>query len=126
MNKRLKILLGIIIVITLIMFFLPNLIKNYVINNSKELIGRQIDVGKLKYNYFSSTLKVCDFKMFEQNEQDEFTTFDTLIINLEPYRFLFNEKVVEQFYIGGLMVKTVMKDSTFNFDDLIAFHSTLR
>lgn len=123
MNKRLKILLGIIIVITLIMFFLPNLIKNYVINNSKELIGRQIDVGKLKYNYFSSTLKVCDFKMFEQNEQDEFTTFDTLIINLEPYRFLFNEKVVEQFYIGGLMVKTVMKDSTFNFDDLIAFHS---
>jgi len=123
MNKRLKILLGIVIVITLIMFFLPNLIKNYVINNSKELIGRQIDIGKLKYNYFSSTLKVCDFKMFEQNEQDEFTTFDTLIINLEPYRFLFNEKVVEQFYIGGLMVKTVMKDSTFNFDDLVAFNS---
>lgn len=123
MNKKKKILLAIFFSFVIALFFLPTLIKNYAINNSKELVGRQIDIGSLKYNYFTSTVKVYDFKMFEQNEQDNFTTFDTLIVNIEPYRFIFNEKVVEQFYLKGLTVKTIMKDSTFNFDDLIAFHS---
>lgn len=106
------------------LFFLPTIIKNYAINNSKTLIGRQIDIGNLKYNYFSSTIQVHDFKMLEQNNIDEFASFDTLILNMKPYRMLFNEKVVEQFYIKGLMVKTTMKDSTFNFDDLVAFHAS--
>jgi hypothetical protein len=116
----LLIVLGIII---LFLAFLPGLIKDYAINNSKELIGRKIDIGKLKYNYFSSTVKVYDFKMFEQNEQDYFTTFDTLILNLEPIKLLIDKIEIEQFYLKGLMVKAVMKDSTFSFDDLIAFHS---
>ena len=126
-NKKMKLRYkGLLIgagVIVLILLFLPMIIKNYAINNSKDLVGRQIQIENVKYNYFTSTLKVHDFKMFEQNEKDVFTSFDTLIVNVEPYRFLFNEKVVEQFYIKGLMVKTVMKDSVFNFDDLITFHN---
>jgi hypothetical protein len=123
-KKTRNILLITLGVIVLILALLPTIIKNYAVNNSAELVGRKIEIGKLKYNYFSSTLEVHDFKMLEQNERDNFTTFDTLIINLAPYRLISNEKVIEQFYIGGLMVKTVMKDSTFNFDDLIAFHAT--
>jgi hypothetical protein len=110
-------------IIILFLAFLPGLIKDYAINNSKELIGRKIDIGKLKYNYFSSTVKVYDFKLFEQNEQDHFTTFDTLILNLEPIKLFIDKIEIEQFYLKGLMVKTVMKDSTFSFDDLIVFHS---
>lgn len=124
MSNKKKIGIGILALVVIILFFLPTLVKNYSVNNSKELVGRQIDIGTLKYNYFTSTVKVFDFKMFEKNEQDEFTTFDTLIINLEPLKFLSNEKVIEQFYLQGLMVKTIMKDSIFNFDDLIAFHAT--
>jgi hypothetical protein len=122
-KKTRNILLITLGIVVIIMMVLPTLIKKYAINNSKELIGRQIDIGSLKYNYFSSTVKVYDFKMFEQNDIDQFTTFDTLIVNFEPLRLLSNEKVIEQFYIKGLMVKTIMQDSTFNFDDLIAFHS---
>jgi hypothetical protein len=124
MSKKYKVIFIITGIILIGLFFLPTIIKNYAINNSKELIGRQIDIGNLKYNYFSSTVQVYDFKMFEQNNKDHFTTFDTLIINLEPLRFLYNEKVIERFYVKGLMVKTVMKDSVFNFDDLIAFQAT--
>ncbi|WP_194766808.1 DUF748 domain-containing protein [Tamlana sp. I1] len=124
MNKKKLILLSTTIILFLVLSFLPTLIKNYAVKNSKALLGRKIDINNLYYNYFSSTIKVCDFKMFEQNETDKFTTFDTLIINLEPYRFLFNEKVIEQFYIKGLKVNTILQDSTFNFDDLIAFHAT--
>jgi hypothetical protein len=123
MSKRKTIILALLVFVIIVLFFLPTIVKNHVINNSKELIGRQVSIGDLKYNYFSSTAKVLDFKMFEENGSTEFVTFDTLVINVEPYRLLFNEKVVEQFYIKGLMVNVVLQDSTFNFDDLIAFHS---
>ena len=123
MSKGKKILIGLFLVIILFLFFLPNIIKNYAINNSKELIGRKIGIGKLKYNYFSSTVKVIDFKMFESNDKDEFTTLDTLIVNLEPLQ-LFKAKIeIEELYMRGLMAKIIMKDSTFNFDDLVAFYS---
>ncbi len=123
MSKGKKILIGVFLVIILFLFFLPNIIKNYAVNNSKELIGRKIDIGKLKYNYFSSTVKVYDFKMFESNDKDEFTTLDTLIVNLEPLQ-LFKAKIeIEELYMRGLMAKIIMKDSTFNFDDLVTFYS---
>ena len=122
-SKRKKIvLLSILGIVMLLMLIAPSLVKNYAINNSKELLGRQIDIGKLQYNYFTSTVNVQDFKMYEANEVDEFVTFETLILNFEPYRLIFNEKVIEQFYIEKLMVNTILEDSTYNFDDLIAFH----
>ncbi len=123
MKKVYKGLLVLVGAMLILLLLLPMIIKNYAVSNSKELLGRQIEIGKLKYNYFSSTAKVYNFKMLEQNEKGVFTSFDTLIVNVEPYRLLFNEKVVEQFYIKGLMVKSVMKDSLFNFDDLITFHT---
>ncbi|SHI30849.1 protein of unknown function [Mesonia phycicola] len=123
MSKGKKILIGILVIILLVLFFLPGIIKDYAINNSKELIGRKIDIKELHYNYLSSTAKVYNFKMLEENNQDEFIKFDTLIVNLEPYKLLFNETVIEQFYIDGLTVNTTLKDSVFNFDDLIAFHT---
>ncbi|PNQ73893.1 hypothetical protein C1T31_06080 [Hanstruepera neustonica] len=124
MSRRKKILIILFLTIVVLLFFLPTIIKGYIIKNSKELVGRQVAIEKLKYNYFTSTIKVYDFQMFEQNDKDIFTSFDTLIINLEPYKLISNTKALEQFYLQGLMVRTVMKDSTFNFDDLIAYHNT--
>ncbi len=63
------------------------------------------------------------FKMFEHDECTEFVSFDTLNVNIEPYQFIFNKKVVEQFYLQGLSVNVILKDSTYNFDDLVAFHT---
>ena len=120
----LKILLVIIGIIILALFLLPGIIKRYAITNSKELIGRQIDIEKLKYNYFTSTVKVYDFRMFENDESDNFLSFDTLIIDLEPLK-LFEDKIeIEQFFLEGLNVNVVMRDSVFNFDDLIDFHAS--
>ncbi len=120
-HKIIAVLLGVIIIILL---FLPSIVKRYTIKHSKELIGRQIQLKSLKYNYFTSTAKIYDFVMFEENEQDKFVSFDTLIVNVEPLKLLLNKIEIEQLYIKGLMVKTVMKDSTFNFNDLISFYST--
>lgn len=114
----LLILLGFIVIV---LVFLPALVKSYAIKHSKELVGRQIDIQKLRFNYFTSTIKVYGFKMFEPNEKDVFTSFDTLIINTEPYKLISNTKSLEQFYLQGLKVNIIKKDSTYNFDDIIAF-----
>lgn len=124
MSRKRKILLGIALFILLVLIFLPTAIKYYAINNSKDLIGRQIAIGKLKYNYFTSTVKVYNFRMFEQNEKDIFASFDTLIINFEPYKLTSGTKSIENLYLKGLMVKVILKDSMFNFDDLLAKFNT--
>jgi len=128
MIKKKKQFIAILIfagLILILLLVLPGLVKNYAVNNSKELAGRQFNIEDLKYNYFTSTVEIYDFKILEQNGQDNFITFDTLMVNLEPLK-LFKDKIeIEDFYIKGLEVNVIMKDSTFNFDDLIAFHTKL-
>ena len=55
-KKTSYILLIIAAIIILILAFLPGKIKDYAVDNSKELIGRKMEIGKLKYNYFCSIL----------------------------------------------------------------------
>jgi len=123
-NKVLKIVLGVIGIIIIILLLIPGFVKRYAVNNSKELLGRQIQIEKLKYNYFTSTVKAYGFKMLEQDEQDNFISFDTLLVNLEPLQLIKDKVVIEEFYLKGFDVNVIMTDSVFNFDDLIAFHAT--
>ena len=104
-------------------FLVPLLVKNYAIKNSKEMLGRQIDIERLRFNYFTGNIHMNGFKMFEADESTVFVSFDTLNVNIEHYQFVFNKKVVVQFYLQGLYVHIIQQDSTFNFDDLVAFHS---
>ena len=61
--------------------------------------------------------------MFESNDTTTFVSFDTLIVDAEPYRFIKNDLVIEKFYLKGLMTRVIQFDTTFNFDDLIAFYT---
>ncbi|MGB5404544.1 MAG: hypothetical protein WBN13_11260 [Robiginitalea sp.] len=115
--------IGLLVLIILTLILLPTLVKNYAINNSKELIGRQIDIDKLRFNYFTSTAKVYGFKMYEANDTDVFTSFDTLIVNTVPYKYLANIKALDRFYLQGLTVNVIKNGEAYNFDDLVAFHT---
>lgn len=125
MSKKiiLRILIALLAIIILILIFLPGIIKRYSINNSKELIGRQIELDKFKLNYFTGTIRITNFKMYEADDRSEFVSFDTLIVNLEPFQFFRSEFVMESFYLKGFEANVIQYDSTFNFDDLIAFHT---
>ncbi len=109
--------------IILVMILLPGIARRYTVNHSKKLIGRQIALEQLKINYFTGTVKLIDFKMFEPDDTTPFVSFDTLIVDAAPYRYIKNNLVIEQFYLKGLMAKVIQFDTTFNFDDLIAFYT---
>ncbi|WP_019668297.1 DUF748 domain-containing protein [Eudoraea adriatica] len=108
--------------IVLVLLLAPPLGKRYVIKHSKELLGRKIDLEKLRLNYFTGTLKLYNFQMYEANDKDVFASFDTLVVDMEPYGYFSDHFVMEQFYLKGLNVNITKKDSIFNFDDLVAFH----
>ncbi|MGD9328202.1 MAG: DUF748 domain-containing protein [Cyclobacteriaceae bacterium] len=114
---------SILIIIIIVLLALPGFVKRYAIKHSKDLIGRQIHVEKLKLNYFTGKIKVIDFEMYEANEKDVFISFDTLIVNLKPYQFFIDEFILERMYLQGLNVNIIQTDSIFNFDDLLLFHA---
>ena len=120
----LRTIIVLVVLIFLLLALLPGIAKRYAVNHGKELVGRQIEMEKLKLNYFTGTVKVIGFKMFEEDEKEVFVSFDILIVDLEPYRFFANEFVMESFYLKGLNLKIIQYDSIFNFDDLIAFHNS--
>jgi len=124
MKKKLVYRISIIIAlfVIIILLILPGIVRRYAINNSQELLGRKIDLQKLKINYFQAKVSLIDFTMFESNKKDEFVTFDTLIVNLEPFNLFKEELVIERLYLKGLKTRIVQHDSAFNFDDLVAYH----
>lgn len=124
MKKKIFWILSIFLVIVIIILLvLPFAARKYAINNSKELIGRQVDIEKLKLNYFTSTVRIIGFTLYEQDEKETFLSFDTLLVNLQPFNLLHDELVIEQLHLAGLYSKVIRDDTTFNFDDLIRFHS---
>lgn len=105
------------------MILAPGMIKNYINKNGKELTGRTVNIEKLKYNYFTSTIKVIRFKWFEQNDSDEFVAFGTLMVDLKPLKLFKNEIFVQQLNLVNPTGIIIQNDSNFNFDDLIEFYS---
>ncbi len=124
-KKSWLIILSVLFLIVVIaMIFGPGMAKNHVVKNSRELIGRQIALEKIRVNYFTGTTRLYHFKMLEADDKAAFVSFDTLIINLVPYKLIANELVIQQLYLKGLQTNILHDDTVFNFDDLVAFYET--
>jgi len=122
-KKHWKIGLGIFFGLLIIALTIaPVLIKKQAVKRSKELIGRQISLSKLRINYFTSTVRFIDFHLYEADEEEVFVSFDTLLVNLAPLKLIRKNLVIQQFYLKGLTTHIVQYDSVFNFTDLVEFH----
>jgi hypothetical protein len=124
MKKRyLKVAVLILLaMILLVLVLAPVIVKNQAIKRSKELIGRQISLEKLKVSYFSTTIRLMDFVLFDADEEEAFVSFDTLIVNLAPLKLIRNDMVIKKLYLAGLSAHIIQEDSLFNFTDLLEYH----
>lgn len=117
-------LLALLVIVVLALFFAPIIVKEQVVKRSKDLIGRQISISKLKVNYFTSTVRIIDFNLYEADEEMVFVSFDTLLVNLAPLKLIRKNLVIQQLYLKGLTTHIVQYDSVFNFTDLLEFHQS--
>ncbi len=117
------IVIALLVLIVMALILAPGIARRYVVNKAPDLIGRPMAINKLKVNYLGGKVRVIDFILFEPDHRTAFIRFDTLLVDVKPLRLLKNELVVQQFYLSGLQTLVIREDTTFNFTDLIAFHS---
>ena len=110
-----------IALIIIALYAFPFVAKNYINEHGKEYAGRKLAVNQIHINYWNTTLRVIDFKMFESDDVQPFVTFDTLLIKINPFRLLSSELNVGQFRLVKPEMTVTRRDTTFNFDDIIAF-----
>jgi hypothetical protein len=129
MKKVIKIIVyfiipAIIVVIAIALIALPYVAKDYINKHGKEYSGRKMSVNQIRVNYFTTTFNIIDFKMFEADERETFVAFDTLTVEINPIRFLSSELAIEKIRLVKPEVAIIRKDTTFNFDDIIAFFNS--
>ncbi|WP_340113692.1 DUF748 domain-containing protein [Maribellus mangrovi] len=127
-NKRKKVLLISVAMLALLLIIAlalaPKIVRNCLNKNGAEISGRTLSIEKIRYNYFTSSLRVYNAKMYEQNGTDIFVGFDSLLVNLKPLRLLKHEFHVQQFQVVNPNTRILQNDTIFNFTDLIEFFDT--
>ena len=124
-KKRHYFIGGFLLTVFLMLFFLSTIIKNYVVNNSEELIGRKLTLNELHINYFKVQVTVRDFALFETNKVDTFASFRELLINYDPWKLLGNEYAVSQIRLIEPYIYISQNGASFNFDDMVASSDTV-
>ena len=116
MKKTPKILLiffGSIVAILLIASLLVSPIaKNYIENHDKELIGRELSIGKLRVNLLAGKAKIKELVLFEDDGATPFVQFEKLESRIR-WQDLFSEfgnELLEEFVLAGGVVLVVSHD----------------
>ncbi len=110
---------SILIVLFLVFLLLSTAVKYWINKNSKELLGRKLELTELHFNYAKVAVRVVGFKLYEQNDKDLFVAFNELYVNVSPWNLLAGEYSVSEIYLDGLDIAVIQNELGFNFDDLI-------
>ena len=123
MKKAIKIpliVLGSILVLLLAAVLLVSPIaKWYIEKHDKELIGRELTIGKLWVNVVSGTVKINDLTLYEDDAKTSFVSFDHFDTRIKVWDLLDNRLWVKHALLSGLKVNIEQDRTWFNFDSMV-------
>lgn len=123
MNKVLKIILivlsSIVALFILISLLVSPIAKGYVNKHGEDLIGRKINVDKLKVNVYTGTVKIYDLAVYEDDKVSEFLSFDTLDVSVKLRKLITKEVYVRHLILTDLDVNVLQNGDKFNFTSII-------
>jgi len=108
-----------ILIIALVLFFLSSIVKNWIVKNSEELIGRKVEISELHFNYLKMSVKAIGVTVYETNKTDRFVSFHELFADFSPWKLLNHEYSLSEFRVDSLDANIIQTNTGFNFDDLI-------
>ena len=114
------VILGIIMFFAIVLFLAPRVGCRYITRHSQELIGRKLDIQKIRINYFTGTLRIHNLVLYEADDSTAFLRFKRLKVNIEYMPLLKSEILVKYISLDDPYVQVLQKGSAFNFDDLTA------
>ncbi|MGD0340119.1 MAG: DUF748 domain-containing protein [Bacteroidales bacterium] len=124
LKKWHKIVLSIILFFAVILFAVPRIGKWYLVKHSKELIGRNLAIDKIRLNYLTGTLRINDLKLFESDGLTPFVSFKKLKVSIKYLPLLKNEFHVKYINLDEPYVEVMQKGEKFNFSDMMTSSDT--
>ena len=116
--------ISIAVIIAIVAFAVSPIAKHFLINNSKELIGRKIDMENLSVNIFTGRLQVENFTLYEADDSTSFVAFDLFDVNVNLHKLLSKTAEIESVELSGADIRVVQNSNIFNFTDIIEFFSS--
>jgi len=123
MKKALRII-GIVVAVLIVLviaacFIVPNIAKGYIEDHSKELVGRQMQIGGISFNPFRFTLSIGNFTLFEQDDSTRFVAFKRFYVNADPACLLIGDICLSEVKIDSPYARVVKNGNVFNFTDIL-------
>jgi len=123
-KKRYKVLIGILLFIALILFAVPRVARWYIVKHSHELIGRKLEIDKIRINYFTGTLRVYDARLYESDARTPFVSFKLFRVHLAYMPLFKNEISIKDISLDDPYAEVLQDNDKFNFSDLTKTDST--
>ena len=123
MKKALRII-GIVVAVLLLLvivacFVAPKIAKGYIEEHSKELVGRQMQIGDISFNPFRFTFSIEDFSLFEPDDSTRFVAFKQFYVNADPACLLIGDICLSEVKIDSPYARVVKNGKVFNFTDIL-------
>ena len=93
--------------------------KWYIEKHDKELIGRELTIGKLWVNVVSGTVKLEDVTLYEDDAKTSFVSFDHFDTRIKVKDLFDNRLWVKHALLSGLKVNIQQDRTWFNFDSMV-------
>lgn len=123
MKKWLKITLIIVCSILMLLIVALSLVapvaKSYVNSHGKELVGRRINVERLRVNAIAGRVRIYDLTLFEEDDTTAFFAFDTLDVSVKLRKLLVDELFVRHITLAHPRVRVIQSGNRFNFSSII-------
>ncbi len=118
-KRKLIIFFFLVSVIIIGLLKLPSYAKKVTVNRLEKITGRKISSEKLRINYFTSTLYLENFKIFEKDEKSIFVAFDSFDININPIQLIMRTLYIKEVTLVNPQIHLEFLDNRRNFDDIL-------
>lgn len=126
MKKRMKRIIWTLVLIPVVLaivvaFGSAPIGRKYVNEHGEELIGRKIHIEGFSFNILTGDVSLDDVKIYEKDGETEFASVDDIDLDISMTDLLTGKLHIEDLDIDHPVLNVVQKDTTFNFDDMLAF-----
>lgn len=122
-KKKAGIILGSIFVFYAVLGFIiiPLTAKYMAPKKIKEIINRDVEIEKIRFNPFAFSLKIEKFKIYTKDKENIFAGFDKFYVNIGFLSSIFKlSPVISEIYLNSPEFYVEKgKNNQFNFSDLI-------
>lgn len=128
MKKPLKITLfvlgGLVGVLLIALLLVSPIAKSYIVKHSKELVGREVTIEKLRVNALFGKVKVQDLVMYEDDDITPFFRLDKFETKVKLRDLLKRQVTVKRVLLSGMKVNIEQDRTWFNFNSIIDHFAT--